>query len=241
MNSFTILPENSWFTNPKTNARQCSNFLSKPIKAFYHADYSGGGQWHVQGTIENMIWTLKNDVSPFPDRLQNAIQQLRGILLEDLPQIISQIQLRHLTVCIIPRAKAEGHYRQDQVFFKRVVSQVATELTGFSDGTAYITRHTDTKTTHLNRNGEGGDGNMPYPGITKDTCTISDQVRGRDILLIDDLYTKTINIDEDAIQALLDKGANSVVFYAVGNTKSKSANLASSTNSSSFNNDDLPF
>jgi hypoxanthine-guanine phosphoribosyltransferase len=30
---------------------------------------------------------------------------------------------------------------------------------------------------------------MPYPGITKATCTISNEVKGKDILLIDDLYT----------------------------------------------------
>jgi len=34
--------------------------------------------------------------------------------------------------------------------------------------------------------------------------------------LVDDLYTKGVNIDEDAIQALLDKGAKNVVFYSVG-------------------------
>ena len=57
----------------------------------------------------------------------------------------------------------------------------------------------------INR-GYGGEGNLPYPGITKDTCTISDKVRGKDILLIDDLYTASVNIDEDAIQALFDNG-----------------------------------
>jgi predicted amidophosphoribosyltransferase len=62
---------------------------------------------------------------------------------------------------------------------------------------------------------------LPYPGITKDTCTISDQVKGKNILLIDDLYTKTVNIDEDAIQALLDKEAKSVTFYSVGKTVSR--------------------
>lgn len=59
---------------------------------------------------------------------------------------------------------------------------------------------------------------MPYPGITKETCIISNDVKGKEILLIDDLYTETINIDEDAIQALIDFGANSVVFYALGKT-----------------------
>ena len=63
---------------------------------------------------------------------------------------------------------------------------------------------------------DGGD--MPYPGITKKTCDISEEVKGRDILLIDDLYTRTVNIDEDAIQALLDNGAESVVFYSIGYT-----------------------
>lgn len=95
------------------------------------------------------------------------------------------------------------------------------QLPNFKNGTIYIVRHTNTRTTHLDRNGEGGDGNLPYPGITKDTCTISEQVNGKDILLIDDLYTKSVNIDEDAIQALMDKGANSVTFYSVGKTVSR--------------------
>ena len=43
-------------------------------------------------------------------------------------------------------------------------------------------------------------------------------VKGKDILLIDDVYTKSINIDEDAIQVLLDKGARSVLFYCIGKT-----------------------
>lgn len=106
----------------------------------------------------------------------------------------------------------------NQLVFKQAVTIVAKKLNSFSDGTGYIIRHTDTRTTHLDRSGYGGDGDLPYPGITKKTCTISDDVKGKDILLIDDLYTETVNIDEDAIQALLDNGANSVVFYSLGKT-----------------------
>ena len=62
------------------------------------------------------------------------------------------------------------------------------------------------------------DGSVPYVGITNATCNISDDVIGKDILLIDDIYTRTVNIDEDAIQSLIDKGANSVSFYAIGKT-----------------------
>ena len=94
-------------------------------------------------------------------------------------------------------------------------------LAGFNDGTHDIIRHTDTKTTHRARWGYGGDGRMPYAGITSDTCTLSDEIIGKDILLIDDLYTKTVNIDEDCLQALIDKGARSVYFYSIGKTLSR--------------------
>jgi len=71
-------------------------------------------------------------------------------------------------------------------------------------------------------------GDLPYPGITKKTCSISNEIKGKDILLIDDIYTKTVNVDEDAIQALLDNGAKSVYFYAVVKTihKSNNSNIA---------------
>jgi predicted amidophosphoribosyltransferase len=59
---------------------------------------------------------------------------------------------------------------------------------------------------------------MPYPGITLDTCTISKNIQSCNILLIDDIYTGNVNIDEDMIQALLISGATSVFFYAVGKT-----------------------
>lgn len=88
------------------------------------------------------------------------------------------------------------------------------------DGSDYIIRHTDTRTTHLNKSGHGGDGDLPYPGITMDTCYLSDEIRGKRILLIDDIYTKTVNVDEDCIQALLDKGAEKVILLTIARTKS---------------------
>lgn len=199
---------------------QSNDFLSHNTQGFYHFDYSGGGRWQVPGTIENIICTLKNDITPYPnDILNNASQQLANILLSDLPQILRHTRRNNLTVCVIPRAKVT--YRPNQLLFRKTVNDVVNRLHGFNNGTNYISRHTDTKTTHRAKWGYGGDGNMPYPNITKDTCHISSEVRGKDILLIDDLYTLTVNIDEDAIQALLDKGANSVTFYAVGKTLSK--------------------
>ncbi len=98
-----------------------NNFLSQDIQGFYHSDYSGGGgQWKVQGTIENIICTLKNDITPYTPNsvLQNTSQQLSKILLEDLPQILKLTELKrlHLTVCVVPRAKVK--YNANQLLFK---------------------------------------------------------------------------------------------------------------------------
>lgn len=206
-----------WHTVPGTNMRRPCQFLNKKVQAFYHGDYESGGAWERQGTIANLIWTLKNDNNPFPRNLQNAINQLKGILRQDLAEIQRQAN-KELTICVIPRAKNEQNYRSDQLNFKRTVCEIANELANFEDGTSYIIRSVNTRTTHLDRSGDGGDGDTPYPGITKATCTISDEIKGKDILLIDDVYTKDVGIDEDAIQALLDHGAHSVIFYSIGKT-----------------------
>lgn len=210
-----------FFVNDSDEIRLIGTFLKQNTNAFFHADYNSGSSWQIPNSIENLIWTFKNDVDPFPERLPNVQQQLSAILRQDLPQILRQVRKNNLTVCVVPRSKAEGYYRADQLLFRSVISNVVNQLPNFENGTNYIVRHTNTRTTHLDRNGEGGDGNLPYPGITKDTCTISGQANGKDILLIDDLYTKSVNIDEDAIQALLDKGANSVTFYSIGKTVSR--------------------
>jgi len=246
MESFTILSEDQWyriptekednfrmligekrkgrimntgfFVNDSNEIRLVGKFINSNTTAFYHANYKSGGAWEMPNTIENMIWTLKNDVDAFPARLPNVQKQLSAIFNDDLPQILKILEKLKLTICVIPRSKAESYYRKDQMLLRETISNVVDKLPNSENGTKYIIRHTNTRTTHLDRNGEGGDGNLPYPGITKETCSISNQVRSKDILLIDDLYTKSVNVDEDAIQALLDNGANSVTFYSVGKT-----------------------
>lgn len=198
------------------------NALHQDIIAFYHSDYQGGGNWRISGTIENLICTFKNDITPYPEAiLFNAACRLSQILKTDLTEILHLSGKEKLRVCVIPRAKRENSYRSNQLYLRATIQSVVQGLNGFIDGTHDIIRHTDTSTTHLARRGNGGAGELPYVGITKDTCNISDEVKGQDILLIDDLYTKTVNIDEDCIQALLDKGARSVTFYSIGKTLSR--------------------
>ena len=196
--------------------------LKQDIITFYHSDYQGGGNWRMSGTIENLICTFKNDITPYTQQtLINAAKRLALILKEDMPEILRLSGKKSLRVCVVPRAKRENSYRKNQLYLRATIQFVTQRLDGFIDGTHDIIRHTDTSTTHLARSGHGGAGELPYVGITKDTCNISDDVIGQDILLIDDLYTKTVNIDEDCIQALLDKGARSVIFYSIGKTLSR--------------------
>ncbi|MBS1920944.1 MAG: amidophosphoribosyltransferase [Bacteroidetes bacterium] len=193
-------------------------YLTRNIQGFYHTDFGGVDL----PNNPNFLYKLKNDPHHnWTDfRIQEAQQELLRILLNDLPNVLSQINVNSLTVCVVPRAKADNTYRPNQLLFKATVRNAVNRLgNNFIDGTNFIERHTNTKTTHLRRPMEGfvNDGSEPYPGISIDTCNFVN-INGRDILLIDDIYTKTVNIDEDMVQALLSCGANSVAFYAIGNT-----------------------
>jgi predicted amidophosphoribosyltransferase len=187
-----------------------NQYLKQNIQGFYNCDYTG------YGNIDNpnYINDLKNTFNSYSKvKLDNAIEQLYNILKVDLSKFS-----KGLTICVVPRSKAENTYTYNQLLFKKVVKKIAKEF-GFKDGSDYIVRHTDTKTTHLSKSQYAGNGDLPYPGITKNTCKISHNVLGESILLIDDIYTNNVNIDEDAIQSLLDNGANSVIFYSVAKTR----------------------
>jgi len=184
-------------------------YLYRDIQGHYHTDYTG----YKNVGNPDYLNDLKNTFDNFlTDKLNKAVQELEDVLKADLSNFD-----KNLTICIVPRSKSESTYSQNQLLFKKVVQRLIKEL-GFQDGSNYIVRHADTKTTHLAHTSYSGNGDMPYSGITKNTCNISNEVKEKDILLIDDIYTSHVYIDEDAIQALFDNGANTVRFYAVGKT-----------------------
>ncbi len=186
-----------------------NKYLEQNVQGFYHTEYTG----YRNDNNPDYLNDLKNTFDDTPkEKLNNAKDQLSGVLKIDL-----NFFNKNLTICMVPRAKAENTYNHKQLLFKKVIQHFINEF-GFRDGSNYIVRHTDTKTTHLSKSQYGGNGKMPYRGITKDTCNLSNDIENKDILLIDDIYTNSINIDEDAIQTLFDKGAKSVIFYAVGKT-----------------------
>jgi phosphoribosylpyrophosphate synthetase len=206
MNRFTIQPDGHYLIRPGN------------IDAYYNCDYTGMGNPGNPDFLNH----LKNQNNDFPiPLLQQSVNTLASILQGNLTQIKNNHQNANLTICVIPRAKAEICYHNNQKLFRSTVSCVVQRIAGCSDGTSYIIRHTTTRTTHLaitRRHPDGNIGDLPYPGIAKDTCNISNAVTGKDVLLIDDIYTAGVNIDEDAIQALFDNGANNIYFYAVGKT-----------------------
>jgi len=221
MEKYTIRANESLLRTKDGKKNTC---LQHDTEAYYHADYIGGkGRNAIDGTLENLICTFKNDIVRYSESNLNEAQEcLKQILLTDLPKIATAYNNENFRICVIPRAKQEQYYDRDQKLFRQTIQSVIKELQFFEDGTHDIIRHTDTVTTHLSHknNSNGGNGDLPYIGITKDTCAISDKIRDKNILLIDDLYTKTVGIDEDAIQALYENGARKVVFYSIGRTES---------------------
>lgn len=202
-----------------------NDFLKSNIQGYYNTDYVG---YRKQGNPD-FINVLKNTFSSYSASiLKQAVSDLRSVLIEDWDSLVWDISYP-LAICVVPRAKV--NYSPNQLLFKSTVKSVIKEMNiqwwgsenssdSFIDGTDYIIRTKSTRTTHLpvNTPNYNNDGEIPYPGITKATCKISKSVKDKNIILIDDIYTKSINIDEDAIQALLDNGAKSVVFYAVAKT-----------------------
>lgn len=192
-----------------------NEFLTNNTNAFYHVPYT---RMRNPGNPDYLN-DLKNTYNNFPqNKLQSAAQELLSVLEEDLPQIYQSLGFAVITVCVVPRAKAENAYRINQQLFKKTVQAAIALVRGYADGTNYILRHTNTYTTHLGERAPNyiNDGPEPYRGITSETCEISPNVSGKNIMLIDDIYTPGVNIDEDAINALIEIGAQTVTFYAVG-------------------------
>lgn len=200
---------------------EANQFLERNVTGYFHADFHGASH---PGNPD-FLYKLKNDPHHnwTQQHLQYAVNDLNRVLSLDFPEIIRHAKLDLLTVCVVPRAKADTSYRPDQLLFRTTVGTYARTTRGFQDGSNFIIRHTNTRTTHLRRPVDGfeNDGRMPYPGIASNTCHFAPQISGLDILLVDDIYTRTVNIDEDMVQALFDNGARSIVFYAIGNTPRK--------------------
>ncbi|MDY4253625.1 MULTISPECIES: hypothetical protein [unclassified Clostridium] len=197
-------------------------FLTKKdTLGYFHQVYTG----YKQKDNPNFINVLKNTFnSENITNLINARDMVIRILMQDIPCIIQENNLYKCVCICVPRAKVLNSYYDKQLYFKNAVSIAANKINGVIDGTNYIIRIKNTYTTHLSKASRDGiienDGKEPYKGITIDTCSIEkSRIEAMDIILIDDIYTKNVNIDEDCIQALFDNGARNVIYYSIGYTR----------------------
>lgn len=150
------------------------------------------------------------------DELEVARKELERVLRHDLPSIREQVGEDLCAVCV-PRSKASFADSQQQ--FRATIAKVTGSLAGFSDLTSAIKRVVDTKTTHWrNAPSDLNSGDTPYPGIALKTCELSGDLRDKAVLLIDDVYTPGIGIDEDFLQACIENGVRKIYFYAVAKT-----------------------
>ena len=148
----------------------------------------------LDDAVSKLTKVLKEDLFEFSKLCKTMKNPLnKGFYISHLCyELIKSFTEFSVSVCIVPRSKSESSYTVNQLLFKSTVQSVAKELNNLSDATDYLVRDTNTKTTHLpdNTPNYNNDGEEPYVGITNDTCTISDNVKDKDILLIDDIYQR---------------------------------------------------
>lgn len=203
-----------------------NNYLKHNIQAFYHQPYIG---YNIEGNPD-FLNHLKNTFDSYYDAYyKKYMDEVEEIIKNDFSYIITEIlQKKGWDSCIcvcVPRAKSFETYSSKQLLFSKSISnainqmQVSSKAFIIEDGIDVICRHTNTKTTHLSKSSLENNGELPYPGITKNTCNINiEKIKNKNVILIDDIYTKSINIDEDCLQALIDCGVKDIVFYAVAKT-----------------------
>ncbi len=191
-------------------------FLDRDVDLYFHAHYYGFSS--TENTIKYINY-LKNDRRTFDDRIATSEEKAAMVLAVDLSELVNLYG--PLTVCGIPRSKREDVYPSEKMGLKRAIRKAIAMNPLLSDGMDYIVRHTNTLCTHRSYWGYGGDGEGPRPGLIRDTCHLSSEIAGKNIVLVDDIYTADVGIDEDGVQALFDAGAKSVIMYTFGCTASR--------------------
>lgn len=205
-----------------------NRYLSVSVHGYHSLYYTG---FNTDGNPD-FLNTLKNTFNNTQVAVLNtAREEVEKILLNDIPLIMQEKHLEECSIVCVPRAKALTSYSGKQLLFQDAVSNAASKIKGAIDASRSITRTVNTKTTHLkNSQNIENDGDLPYPGITSKTCTIDlDNIKGKDIILVDDIYTVSADVDEDCIQFLLNHGARTVIFYAVAYTNRLASNLHDDT------------
>lgn len=208
-----------------------NQFLHRQTRCYFVLDYLRYG---TPGNPD-FILTLKNTFNSEPNfKLERAQARVEQILTGWLPVVMQEENLSPCSIVCVPRAKGFYTYSNRQMCLLQGVHQATNTLAqsmNVTDATRAVFRTVNTKTTHfrkpvnrvtVNQEEEPNNGPEPYPGITKGTCNIDvKKISGKNILLVDDIYTYGVNVDEDCIQALYDAGASKVVLFTLSRTVPK--------------------
>ena len=197
-------------------------FLSRTCDGYFNRYYTG---YRTPGNPDFINYLKNQFQSESPRTLEMCRNEVTKCVKQDLLAIRNSERLQHAVVVTVPRSKA--NMPSNQMGFRLAVQAGVNGLrrrgfSEFEDGTFCIERHTNTRTTHIRKEVANFDnsGDMPYVGITKATCHIDARaIKGKTVILVDDIYTRTVNIDEDCIQALYDAGAARVILYVVAFTR----------------------
>ncbi|HEB9342980.1 TPA: hypothetical protein RZK39_000291 [Campylobacter coli] len=206
----------------KTNTIEKNEYLSKNIELFYDLDYTRFGD----DKNPDFLNILKNTFSQENELVLKASKDnAKRYIYCFLEGVIKKYRGQNFVICSVPRSKA--NFLPNQLLFQKAISEAIDELNKkyfnvLIDGVNFIKRKKNVKTTHIKSSNYQNDGDYPYPGITKKTCFIDyKKINNANVVLIDDIYTKTINVIEDCIQALLDFNADVKCVYCIAQTKKK--------------------
>lgn len=208
-----------------------NKFLRNTIECFSHGPYYAV-RYGKSDRLSKLILEIKNSFLDLTEqqvrRARDEISSIVSADLDKLVQLDNQFKKSRPVVLAVPRSKPDCYWHTSQLQFRVALSLAIKKsklvVKGSSekwivDGVDWIQRVVETKTTHKRRmlSGENS-GPDPYPGITRDTCQMRGNVKGASIILVDDIYTADVGIDEDCVQFLLDNGASSVLLYTLGKT-----------------------
>lgn len=163
--------------------------------------------------------------------INNVKSRASDIIQNDLDLIITNLEKykkNRPTIMAMARSKPDTFWKDYELQFRPTIS-IALEKSSVKlensdeiwmmDGVQFLKRVKETQTTHRARSQNiVNNGPAPYRGITQDTCILNGDINGKYIILIDDIYTPGVYVDEDCIQFLYDKGARDVILYVLGVT-----------------------
>lgn len=193
--------------------------FSKSEELFYYFSY----RYYSLGNRDNhpaFINAAKNDMSksvftykvPKPIPVLDALRCVYECFIYSLPKIAEAEGMRApIAVCMVPRAKREEHYHSDQLGIKLMLQmaiadcQIRHHALGFEDATDAIKRVKNTGTTHGAHGVFIGNPLIEIPvdsrgDFMRNSCEVDDSLLvGRDVILVDDIYTPGNPIDIAAL------------------------------------------